>query len=461
MLIKALSDAIRRHDLIDRDRPLVVGVSGGTDSLALLHGLLALGYDNLHVATLDHGLRQEAGAQDAAFVQATAQAWGVPVSVGRAQLNPAQPGIEAVARHARYTFFAEVAAQAGAQQIAVAHHADDQAETILLNIVRGAGLNGLSGMAFKAPVPYAPHLTLIRPLLAVHRADIEAYCRENGLKPRRDATNDDLTFQRNFVRHHIMPHLRTLNPRASEAINRLGAHARAEDDYLQAELRRLTNGHTQHTAQAVRLDLKVYRSLHPVLQRRFILSAARHLNPSAELTQQQIESALPIVQDGVTGTVALLCQGLRLRVDYDWLIVEGGKPTDAHILAPGETVRLRPDGLATLASGWRVGVVAHPPEGAHCARLCLPPSAEMLMRGRAAGDRWTPANLNGRHQTLRKWMIDRKIPRHLRGTLPLLIVDGSIAAVFSGEKWVISHDYSAPCHAPIPCDWVYVCLQRS
>ncbi|MFN8447334.1 MAG: tRNA lysidine(34) synthetase TilS [Anaerolineae bacterium] len=199
---------LREHDLLPADALLIVGVSGGTDSLALLHILRRLGV-RLHVATLDHGLRGAAGAADARFVVETAEAWGLPVTAGRADvrvLAKAQRlSIEAAARAARYDFLSSVAHEAGTQRIAVAHNADDQVETVLLHLLRGSGVGGLAGMAYAAPLPGHPDLMLIRPLLDVPRAALDAYCREHGLQPRHDASNADARYRRNRLRLDLDP----------------------------------------------------------------------------------------------------------------------------------------------------------------------------------------------------------------------------------------------------------------
>ena len=168
---------------ISAENTLIVAVSGGADSLALLHAL-----DHVHpaekliVAHLNHGLRP-AAANDADFVHKTADEWGMRCIVEQtdvqAQASREKQTIEEAARHARYTFLARVAATESAEYVAVGHHADDQAETILMHIVRGSGLEGLRGMQTVGawPQPDQPNLRLLRPLLPVSRADIEHYCR--------------------------------------------------------------------------------------------------------------------------------------------------------------------------------------------------------------------------------------------------------------------------------------------
>ncbi len=202
-------------------RRVIVGVSGGADSLCLLHLLhraaAALNV-TLYVATLDHGLRGQAGAEDAAFVEQIAQAWGLPVRRERqdvvALAREHGLGIEDAARRARYTFLARAAQEAGAAVIAVAHNADDQAETVLMRVIRGSGLAGLRGMLPLSPLsadhllPGAPPvegLLLARPLLDVPRADIDAYCAAHDLHPRQYATNYEQSKMPTRGRHTVCP----------------------------------------------------------------------------------------------------------------------------------------------------------------------------------------------------------------------------------------------------------------
>ncbi|MCB9453227.1 MAG: tRNA lysidine(34) synthetase TilS [Anaerolineaceae bacterium] len=223
---------IQKHNLIPQHTLVVVAVSGGADSLALLHILQELRPRlecDLHVATLDHGLRGADGAADAHFVAATAAAWGLPVTIGNtnvpALMEQTGQGVETSARQARYAFLAGVARDVGASLVATAHHADDQAETILLHLLRGSGLRGLRGMAFHAALPGFPEITLVRPLLATSRTEIETYCREHHLTPRHDATNQDTTLLRNHIRHDILPQLQTINPQIVPTLMNLSESA--------------------------------------------------------------------------------------------------------------------------------------------------------------------------------------------------------------------------------------------
>jgi len=252
----------QRYEMFRPGEAVVVGVSGGPDSLCLLHLLHGLAPElglRLHVAHLDHGLRGAAAHEDARFVAAFAASLGLPCTVGTADvhalMDEAGLSLEEAARQARYRFLGEVARAAGAPIIAVGHNADDQAETVLMHFLRGSGLAGLRGMLPKTPLgayrlgdawAFPPDsrtssalqapgsveafrsprlvegsgsdLQLVRPLLATPRRAIAAYCAAHGLQPRFDQSNEDTTFFRNRLRHELLPILETYNPAIREIL---------------------------------------------------------------------------------------------------------------------------------------------------------------------------------------------------------------------------------------------------
>jgi len=242
-LIGEVSRAVDRHGLLRPACGVVVGVSGGADSVALLAILHALSQDparayRLCVAHLDHGLRPDAAA-DAEFVAALAADRQIPCTIERrdvaAEARRRGCGIEEAARRLRYDFLREVASQHGAAAVAVGHHADDNVETVLYRLIRGTHLRGLAGIPVCRRLE-GSEATLVRPLLGLRHADLEAFCRRAGLGWRTDPTNADTRLRRNFIRHELLPLLREcLNPSADEAIGRL-AEGAAEVEAFLAEL---------------------------------------------------------------------------------------------------------------------------------------------------------------------------------------------------------------------------------
>lgn len=444
MLAEAVLLTIRQHQLIPPASRIVIAVSGGADSLALLHILKHLAGQipcELHAATFDHGLRGEESAQDAEFVRQTA---GIPVTVGYGRLNPYSNNMEARAREARYAFLVDTARAVGASIIMTAHHADDQTETVLLHLLRGSSTRGLAGMRWKTPVANAPDLTLIRPLLNITRAEIEAYCHEHGLSPRHDSTNDDLHYLRNNIRLELLPRLRQINPQIVTSLNRLTETAALENDYLEEHLRQQTANAIKESEGRVSIQLDVFRALHPALQRRCLYNMISYLNRNTQsTTYEHLLEAVETGMKGGTGAVTTLPGRLRARVDYTTFLIESiDAPHDASmfLLAPGTEIGLDLSGKNPLPGGWLLTFHQEPPS-LYNALLRIPDAASLSIRTRRAGDTFAPPGLGGHRQKLKKWLIDHKVPQNIRDSLPLLVINGEIATILLAEQWIVGHDF--------------------
>jgi tRNA(Ile)-lysidine synthase len=239
---RRLSGEWRRRGWAVRGESVLLAVSGGADSLALMLGveeLLKAGLLGVEVtvAHLDHGLRGERGADDARWVGGRAGESGFKVLTGRASVG-GRDNLEQAARRARYEFLAAAAREAGASSVLVAHTLDDQAETVLLRLLRGSGADGLAGMSPERTLE--GEVTLRRPLLAwARRADTEEYCRARGVVPRADEMNEDEGFARVRVRRRLLPLLETFNPRATEALARAADLLREDAAALESAAARL------------------------------------------------------------------------------------------------------------------------------------------------------------------------------------------------------------------------------
>ncbi len=472
-LLARVTQAIERHALCAAGQTVVVGVSGGVDSLVLLHVLLALRDRlgiRLHVATLDHGLRGEAGAADAAFVRATAEAWGVPCTTGRADVPALADslglGIEETARRVRYTFLVRVARQVGAKRVAVGHQRDDQAETVLLHLLRGSGLSGLRGMAPISPltdshiladIPLqcdpslnssaAPQLwpMLIRPLLTISRAEIEAYAAAHGLQPRADASNADLTYLRNRLRHQVLPLLETLNPNIRQTLAQTADVLRADAEVLEAAgeaaLRQVTRS---SPPGSVLFDRAAWAVLPLALKRYTLRAAVRQLRPDLrDVTYAHIADAVALAESGRTGARAPLPGGLALRVSYETLVIGPAAEGTAEVGDAAPALDPAQAGLSFTA-----GETVERPFGAWvfsarplrpdddlpalhadplCAALWVPVGATLALRTRRAGDRFRPRGLGGHSQKLADTLIAMRVPAPWRERVPLLTANGVIA----------------------------------
>ncbi len=236
-MLETVTSYIERHHLLPEAGEIVVGVSGGADSLCLLHLLHRLcgpgkRYPGLRlrVAHLNHKLRGEAGTRDAAAVARIAAGWGLPVTIGEVDVpalaRQERRSLEDAARVARYRFLRQVAQ---GQPIAVAHHADDQVETLLLHWLRGAGLAGMVGMLPRQQ-------NIIRPLLEVSHAETVAYCRRHDIVPVEDASNTDPHFLRNRIRHELLPLLESLNPGIRATLLRAAGVMRVDDGWIEEQI---------------------------------------------------------------------------------------------------------------------------------------------------------------------------------------------------------------------------------
>ncbi|MBK8984856.1 MAG: tRNA lysidine(34) synthetase TilS [Chloroflexi bacterium] len=428
---------------------LVVGVSGGADSLALLHSLAyhAPAYD-LVVAHLNHGWRDTA-VSDAQFVAQTAAAWGLPCVVETAdviaQASAGGQSLEEAGRLARYRFFASVARETGAAAVLVAHNADDQAETVLLNLLRGTGLTGLGGMKSVAPLPEAPEFWLLRPLLTTSRADIEAYCQEHGLTPVQDSTNSDITFLRNRIRHHLLPELTTYNPQIQTHLQQLAHIVAADEDYLE----QVVAEHWPALAPAqsgawLALDRARWLALPLAMRRRSLRRAVATVRPSiTDLSFATIEQARLVAEAGAVGAQSDLPDGVRLRVDYGRLLITTPvqrQPGDWPQLPAGAVLPLPVPGILPLANGWRLETTLLDSVDAAYVQNNADPWLAFLaadtpplwVRGRRPGERFAPLGMNGRTTSLKKVMINRHIGAAWRNDWPLVCTAQHIV-------WLVGH----------------------
>ncbi|MES2736848.1 MAG: tRNA lysidine(34) synthetase TilS [Verrucomicrobiota bacterium] len=251
--------------------PALLAISGGRDSVALLNLLVSAGQGGLVLCHLNHGLRGRESGQDAAFVRRLARRYDLPCEIEKAPVaelaRTQKVSIETAARAARYDFLHRMALRHGAVCIYLAHHADDQAETILANLCRGTGISGLKGMM--AETATAP--VLCRPLLEMPRADIEDYVQEHGLAYREDSSNASLAYRRNRLRHEVLPLLNDVYARdVTPLIVRLGRQAARDEDCLQQQARAFIQEEGAITNDGRLVLTSKLRSLHPAVLSRIL-----------------------------------------------------------------------------------------------------------------------------------------------------------------------------------------------
>ena len=328
---RRLAEAIDSGGLLRRNQSVLVGVSGGPDSVALLHGLVVLaGREGrnytLTAGHLDHGLRRDSAA-DADFVADLARRWGIEFIMEHtdagAQARREGEGLEQAGRTVRYDFLQRAAAQCGAQAVALGHHADDNAETILFRILRGTALRGLSGMKPSRPLGNSG-VRLIRPMLGVRRCEVLDYCRRAGLAWREDHTNADTAYRRNFIRHELLPLMRErINPQADEALLRLGAFAAQVEEFLVRQAEELLSRSVSHEdADRILIDVTIFAAAAPVIRATACRVALERLGaPQRDLTAEHL-AAMETLLNAPDETVNLPGQFHALR-RRNQLIISG------------------------------------------------------------------------------------------------------------------------------------------
>jgi len=434
-LIEKVKAAIERENLISEGAHVVVGVSGGADSVALLHILHHIGY-SLTAAHLNHSIRGAEADGDEAFVKAICKKLGIKCVIAKADV-PAlakEKGIslEMAAREARHEFFrSKVQSLKPKVLIALAHHADDQLETFFLRAARGTGPSGLSGMrsfqclenvdavspprsqcaenAAGTPRLQSQTLTLIRPMLGIRRAEILGWLKENKIEWREDATNTDETISRNFVRRQLLPMFGKLNDRAAENLLRTMDILRDEEDHPEKAARR--------------------REIRDWL-------IGQGVKPTFDAVEQVI-----LFAEKTSGTQFLDLEGLRIVNEYGTLRVEVGRAVPSAPL--GRTARRS---VPTIKMEEGVGIL----RGPWCASVSLAKVAGRKVTVRVAkpGDRMEPYGMEG-SKKLQDIFTDLKIPKAQRENWPVVECDGEIIWLPGyriARGWELSSDSEPALH---------------
>ncbi len=437
---------ISRHHLLTAGDGVVVAVSGGPDSLCLLHILreIAPRFDlRLVVAHLNHALRPEAGHEEE-YVRQTALRWSLPVesrTVDVRALKVARGVSEEVAgRQARYRFFHETAEKYGAEKIALGHHLDDQAETVLLNLFRGSGVDGLAGIL---PRSRSGGLVLIRPLLCLWQAEIEDYCAVKGLQPCRDDSNLKRDYTRNKIRNELIPLLeREYNPRIRRALCSLSHLAADDRRYLRSRAVRALHKISRVTAGRVEIGTGPLAKLSPALQGRVLRLALELLGARSGIGRKHIQLLTAMAMKTGRSRRLNLPGELVATSGYGLLVLgkacmdrrERGRqfnlPVPGRVNLPGQAVI-----TARLAVP---GELSWPPAPFQAyLDYDLLPAGELFVGHRQAGDRFYPQGAPG-PKKLKDFFIDRKIATGRRNMVPLVRAAGEIIWV-AGVR--IAHPY--------------------
>ncbi len=393
-MLNKLQAFVRRQKLLEPGDRVFCAVSGGADSVALLFALYLLRESlgiKLEAAHFNHRLRGEESDRDEAFVQALCHRFDIPLSQGGGRVTPGPKGLEAAAREARYAFFDTLPGK-----IATAHTADDNAETVLLHLIRGTSLKGLGGIRPRRG-------RIIRPLLTVTRQEILDFLKEYHLSFVNDSSNDTDAFLRNRIRHHVMPLLRRENPRIGENLSAMALLLRQDEQALQEQI--LTGE---------KLPISALRAQSPSVRRRSLAVFLERCGvPEPELRHIRLAEAVAFSDnpsaraDFPGGTVIGADGGYLRRLDGQLPLEEIPLPREGNVELPQIGIR----------------VICTPTEDVVRERNCFSvcPQGPMVLRCRRSGDR---IRLAGGTKSLKKLFIDQKIPQSRRLQIPV-IADGA------------------------------------
>ena len=480
--VRQMHRFILQHKMIKNDETVVVAVSGGVDSLALLYGLYALRSQlncRLHVAHLNHCLRSDADA-DADFVRQHAAHLALPCTIQCVEvpllIKQWKLSVEAGARRARYQFYEDVCTQIGATKVALGHHQDDTAETVLMNLIRGTGSTGLKGIApvrdlrFLGAACRFPKLAVktIRPLSDFTRQQIETFLTSKGLVPRHDSTNADTHYFRNRIRHELIPTLESdYNPNIKVGLSRTAEVLGAESGYLDTVARKMLETcqvrdpdkvKTLASLKNIVLDRAKFQQFHIAVQRRILRqSIFEMLGNTNDFYFTHCEAILNLVAGETPNAVLALPNGLRFRRAYQHLIFEvniGSRsphPVETESFAyplavPGEVFVTPLNAAVTAELG---DIQSHEvltlPDGrfeaifdyeelrgafADLSSKAFP----LTVRNRRQGDRFQPYGMRGTKK-IKDFLIDAKVPRYERDSIPMLVCGDEIL-------WVVGYTTS-------------------
>lgn len=429
MIAERVLRTVRKHGLIARGGRVVIALSGGPDSVALVHILRELEREGelivAGVAHLNHQLRGAAADQDEQFCRVFAAELNLPIEVERVQVRALAHeqgrSVEDAARVARYAFLERAADDLRGHVIAVGHSRDDQAETFLLRLIRGAGPRGLAGILPRAG-------RVVRPLLDIRRAELRTYLSQRGIESCEDASNADVTVPRNRIRHELIPYVeREFSPGIVEVLAREAAIAREDDDRLQKEAIDLATSVVLRSIPGAQVDVAALTSLHPALAARVARIALSELAGPRFIGFDHIHAFLEFARNGASGA-ALSLPGQQVKHGGSWLRLR----TEPQRGSVGNSFRFPlsiPGEVILTPQGWTIS--AEPletcPEGPQRARgdavaVAVPAlGLPLAVRNRRPGDRFRPLGLGGAEKKLQDFLVDRKVPRETRDALPLVV----------------------------------------
>jgi tRNA(Ile)-lysidine synthase len=427
---------IRENRLVEVGDLLLVGVSGGPDSICLLSLLNELKDElgiRLHVAHLDHELRGAESQADAVFVAELSHKLGIPATIESRDValyrKEKHLSLEEAAREVRYAFLSDLASKLGTNKVAVGHTASDQVETVLMHLIRGSGTRGLSGLQPMTTLRVGGKLlNVIRPILIMSRSETEDYCRRHRLEWRIDRTNLLPESMRNRIRLELLSLLRKYNPEIEQAVIRTAAIACDDTGFIDAATQKVLGEIVTETDGSIIIDKDRFLDLHTALQRALLRRTIAALTGdlrNIELTH--IEDIMSI-KDGGAGKRITLPGGLIFSIGYrEFTLRKGSEPSAVSTPIEGKYCLNIPG--ETLVPGWRIesriddwrstGGLC-PNEGKLTAFFDFEKTGgELAVRGKKPGDRFVPFGM-AEMKTVAEFLIDEKVLREERPYIPVV-----------------------------------------
>ena len=442
---KTILNVAEAHDVIGKS--LSLAVSGGPDSMAMAHALIENQKEmasDIEILHFNHQIRGAAAKSDSVFVQTYFDSLGIPTYASEKNVvelsRKNKISIEDAARLARYEFFASHIHEKDNKSILIlGHNFEDQVETILMHIIRGSGLNGLQGMAEMSHQTIGTlSLNIFRPMLSLNRSSILKYCSDNNIPWRSDQTNTSTEYTRNSIRLELLPFLEKYNPGIFKSINKLGHSAKRDYEYINAKVDELWSSLVTIMDEGIRIQINPFNKLHPSLKWR-ILQRAAHvaIGDRQNLFYKHVESMLDITE-GATGRSLNLPAGIVVMKEYEELVIFKTTDSPSKITSLNDTTLIQTPGT-TLTEQWKISAsLESVPDFSHTESMqkgILSTSLNinlsngpLWVRYRNPGDVFQPSGMTN-SKKLQDFMVDSKIPRRDRDSIPLIVSSKGIAAV--------------------------------
>lgn len=420
MILSIIRQAAKEYNLFSEHSSVLVGLSGGADSVCLTHALATLSDElgiTVYTAHLNHGIRGSEAQRDEEFALSFSQKHGLRCFTQHSDI-PAiakASGVseELAGRKARYEFFEAVCSKYEIYYIATAHNKNDNAETVLMNFMRGASTSGLRGIP-------AMRGRIIRPLLGADRKEIEEYCRINKLDYVTDSTNLSDNYTRNKIRHLLLPMIeQNFNIAFTDIVAANARLINDDNDYIDKQSDKIYNAAFKNNG----IDVKILKEVHVSLARRIILKAiANILGGTSDVPSKYVAEVLALAEKN-SGSEIRLMSGVTARNEYGRIIIEKETITDSFTceISVGESVYIH-------QIDKRVKVSRATSRNNDGAVYISADTDKITVRSAKAGDSFNPLGMQGTKK-LNRLFIDQKVPRHERSRIPVIEVNNTIAAV--------------------------------